>query len=326
MVGIHTGPNTHLDHLGVLCALLDIPLWVTEEKAFNCAKTYYPQLNVVYKEHLELSLEYLAQNCDVILESGHTWAVELSPLLTRFFQKKMRVIYCPHGNSDKEYGCPKDISFVYGEHMIDLMSKTGSLDQLSSYIITGNYRYSFYCKHKEFYDSFIPKMDNKKKILLYAPTWPDKETPSFFFERCHKLIEEISPHFNLLVKFHPFLEEDYPAEIYCLYQHPTTLFLTDFPPIYPLLNASDGYIGDFSSIGYDFLIFDRPMFFSHEGPLSSCGVVIPNDVNYGTYILDHWNQKDLSKERKKRHLYAFGGERSVDEIKEKMREALSKFA
>lgn len=328
MIGIHTGPDTYLDHLGVLCALLNIPLWVTEEKTFASAKKYYPQLNIELKDHLELSLEYLAENCDAILESGHYWAAELIPMIELFFRKKMRVVYCPHGNSDKGHSLQnpyrKDISFVYGQHMIDLLQQTGCLDLLSKYVVSGNYRYSFYRQHQVFYDSLAPMVDQKKKTVLYAPTWSDEENSSSFFAACGKLIEEVSPFFNLIIKLHPFLEERHPAETHSIIQkYPSANFLTAFPPIYPLLNLSHAYIGDFSSIGYDYLAFNRPMFFFHQGRLSSCGMVIPEDVHYGKFLLDNWDQSLLFEERKKAYNYAFGEEKSIEEIKNGLVEALS---
>lgn len=325
IVGIHTGPDTYLDHLGVICSLLDVPLWVTEEKTFASAKTYYPHLNVCLKDHLELSLEYLAQNCDAILESGHYWAAELIPLFQLFFRKKMRIIYCPHGNSDKGHSLKnpvsKDISFVYGQHMLDLLKKTDSLEKLSSYVITGNYRYPFYLKHQKFYDALIPKTTDK--TIFYAPTWSDGENPTSFFESCTKLIEETAPYFNLFIKLHPFLEEHYPAETHNIIQkHKTATFITDFPPIYPLLNHSDAYLGDFSSIGYDFLTFDKPMFFFHTSPLSDCGVVIPKNVDYGEFISNHWDQKHLSQVRKSRYLYTFESGCSTEKIKNQLNKIL----
>jgi len=328
LVGIHTGPETYLDHLGVLCSLLDIPLWVTEEKTFTCAKKYYPQLKIVYKDYLELSLEYLTQNCDAILESGHYWAIELIPLFEQFFRKKMRIIYCPHGNSDKGHSLQKplrkDISLVYGQHMIDLLKQTGSLDQLSQYIETGNYRYNFYRQHQTFYDRFIPQVNRNKKTILYAPTWADGENPSSFFESCGQLIEEMEPDFNLLIKLHPFLEAYHPAEMHqMIQQYPSAHFLIEFPPIYPLLNLSDAYIGDFSSIGYDYLAFNRPMFFSHQSPLSPCGTLIPKNVHYGKFLRDHWNQDHLFETRQNAYTYAFGQEKLPLEIQQDIQKALS---
>src|SRR6185437_808394 len=143
-----------------LCALLQIPLWVTEPKSFNTAKTYYPQVEVHLKSMGELSIPYLAENCDVILESGHYWAAELRPLFKLLCGKEMRVIYVPHGNSDKGHSLqnphPKDLSLVYGSHMLDLLKKNGSLERTQGYALTGNYRYPFYLQHKAFYDTFLP--------------------------------------------------------------------------------------------------------------------------------------------------------------------------
>jgi CDP-glycerol glycerophosphotransferase (TagB/SpsB family) len=328
MVGIHTGPDTYLDHLGVLCSLLEIPLWVTEEKTFASAQKYYPQLNVELKDYLDLSLEYMAQNCDAILESGHYWATELIPLFDRLFRKKMRIIYCPHGNSDKGHSLQtplkKDIALVYGQHMIDLLQRTGCLQLLSAFALTGNYRYAFYRKNRDFYDQLAPKTDPKKKTILYAPTWADGESTSSFFSSCAKLIEEALPFFNLIIKLHPFLEEHHPAEVHrAVQKYPSATFLTEFPAIYPLLNIADGYIGDFSSVGYDYLAFNRPMFFFHPGPLSACGIVVPEKTNYGKFLLEHWDQQSQSISRQQAYSYAFGEEKSVDEIKKGIEKALS---
>ena len=45
-----------------------------------------------------------------------------------------------------------------------------------------------------------------------------------------------------------------------------------------LLDQVDAYLGDRSSIGYDFLTFERPLLFyqgkEKEGPLKACGVTI----------------------------------------------------
>lgn len=329
MIGIHTGPDTHLDHLGVLCALLGIPLWVTEERSLQVAKTYYPQIDVHLKELHELTLSYMAQACDVILESGHTWAAELKPLFKLVCHKEMRIIYVPHGNSDKglklQHPYPKDISLIYGSHMRDLLKANGSAAKTRGYAVTGNYRYPFYQKFQEFYDGLVPfSFADHKKTLLYAPSWPDGENPSSFFKFCEKLIEDTAPFFHLIVKLHPFLEEYHPAETLAILQkYPSTIFLPDFPPIYPILNRCDAYLGDFSSIGYDFLSFNRPMFFFYEGPLSSCGVVIPEEVNIGKFILEHWDQHTFSEVRRQRYEYAFGEERSAEAILSGIKEALT---
>ncbi len=47
-------------------------------------------------------------------------------------------------------------------------------------------------------------------------------------------------------------------------KHKNVVLIEDFPLVYPLLAATDIYLGDVSSIGYDFLMFNRPMFLSNK--------------------------------------------------------------
>ena len=79
-------------------------------------------------------------------------------------------------------------------------------------------------------------------------------------------------HLSLVIKPHPQL----PAE---KIERPNTLSPHRFPADYPLLNRLDIYIGDMSSIGYDCLAFDKPMFFLNQNDreglyLFGCGVEI----------------------------------------------------
>ena len=270
-VAILTGPDTHLDHLGVLSSVLKIPLVVTDEKNLQIAQQMYPDLDVRLHGLDELSLDHLASNYDVIFETGKFFAAELKPFIELLFRKKMHFVFCPHGNSDKGHSLKnhveQDISLVYGDHICDLLKETGAAEKIRRTIRTGNYRYPYYLKHQPFFDigagkSVQPFQENKP-IILYAPTWNDKENPTSFFLETDRIIEELSSSYNLLIKLHPFLIEDHPAHTYRMMaryeNHPAALFLTDFPPIYPLLSRCALYLGDYSSIGYDFLAFDRPL-------------------------------------------------------------------
>ncbi len=134
-IAIITGPETYLDHLGVLSAILDLPLIVTEEKTFDLAKQCYPDLNVALNDFSELSMEFLATNYDAIFQTGKFWAAELRPAMELLFRKKMRFIFCPHGNSDKGHSqqnhVEQDISLVYGDHLHDLLKQTGAIHKIS---------------------------------------------------------------------------------------------------------------------------------------------------------------------------------------------------
>src|ERR1700722_7700651 len=179
-VAIITGPETHLDHLGVLSSLLEIPLIVTDEKTFRLAKQFYPNLDVSQHDFSELSLEYLAANFDVIFHTSKFWVADLRPSLELLFRKKMRFVFCPHGNSDKGHSLQnhveQDVSLVYGDHLHDLLKQTGAAQKIEHIARTGNYRYPYYLRHRSFYDRLadtlvFQRFSEQKPIAFYAPTW-----------------------------------------------------------------------------------------------------------------------------------------------------------
>lgn len=329
---ISTGPYTHLDHLGVLAALLDIPLFVTDERCEALAKKFYPQTRVIFKEPKDLSLDFLAENFDLLFGCGKYWCLELQPLFELLYHKKMRFVLCPHGNSDKGSSCQthpqQDIAFIYGEHMRELMTRTGMLEKVNAVVRTGNYRYPFYKKHRTFYDALAEKeifykFPKEKETILYAPTWSSRENPIHFFEACESLVGELSPQYNILIKPHPFLEEEEAAELSFLRakyeKSPNIGFIDDFPAIYPLLAKCDIYVGDFSSIGYDFLAFDRPLYFTHEktDPLiARAGISIGN--NFADLIQKYSQQKNLRQARREIYQHAFGEDRNFHEIQQEL--------
>ncbi len=350
-VAILTGPSTHLDHLGVLSAILKIPLIVTEEKTFQLAKRYYPQIDVSLMDMSDLSMDFLCSQFDAIFESGKFWALELKPFMEMLYRKKMRFVFCPHGNSDKGHSLKEhpdqDVSLVYGGHLQDHLQKTGALDKIRSIVATGNYRYPFYQQYKAFYDQIaeeeiFSRFQQKRKTVLYAPTWQDKENPSSFFQATEELIEQLSPTYNLLIKLHPFLIEDHIGKVLSVQHryesHPGVHFVDEFPPIYPLLNQCDIYLGDYSSIGYDFLAFDRPLYFYNPiedktiettprryTGLATCGIEIPHSQKctlnrFFEETLSH-SHNDLSTMRKALYAYAFGKEKSPETLQKEIFEA-----
>jgi hypothetical protein len=328
-VAIITGPETHLDHLGVLSSVLEIPLIVTDEKTFRLAQQCYPDLNVQLHDFSELSLEFLATHFDVIFQTSKFWAADLRPSLELLFRKKMRFVFCPHGNSDKghsqQHAVEQDVSLVYGDHLHDLLKQTGAAQKIEHIIRTGNYRYPYYLRHRQFYDALagslvFGRFSRQKPIAFYAPTWSDRENPTSFFSSTDLLVEKLSPTFNLLIKLHPLLIESHPAQVFQIMaryeNHPAVVLLENFPPIYPLIDRCDLYIGDYSSIGYDFLALDKPLYFLNPSPLSSCGLELPRE-GINQFLTDtlEANKKDYSTQRKKIYYYAFGEELDQNKIK-----------
>ena len=335
-IAILTGPDTYLDHLGVICYLMDMPLIVTEEETFTSSQKFYPQVSVIKKEIGDLSSDFLANNFDVIFESGKFFATELKPIFSLMHNKNMRFVFCPHGNSDKGHSAKnhvqQDVSLVYGKHMLNLLRKTGALNKISHTPMTGNYRLPFYLKYKSFYDGLVTeqlKLDKRKKTILYAPTWQDGENPSSFFFCTKVLIEQLKDDYNVIIKLHPFLEEFHPAHTYHIIESykntPGITFLSNFPIIYPLLAACDLYIGDYSSIGYDFLAFDKPLYFltekdPKESTIHPCGLVVPTVQEIKSFIEStiEKNQNEKQKIRQSIYDYAFGKEISFSNIKKEI--------
>lgn len=330
LLAYHTGPLTHLDHLGVLCIELGLPLVTSDPLAFETAKTQYPELQIALIEEIE-ALSLLAQ-CDVLFGCGKFWASSLKEELRLIFRKFPRMVFCPHGNSDKgrtlsekDVHPTQDIVLFYGEQMRDLWKNTGALKSTFTWLFTGNYRYSYYLKRKVFYDQlaapFFARFVPERKTIFYAPTWPDKENPTPVSEACDPLIAHLGTDFQLLIKLHPLLMEQFPSQTQSLIErHKNTPFvqiLTDFAPIYPLLARSDLYLGDFSSIGYDALAFDLPLYFLvgdrqslKTSDLANAGICFetPAISDLGRLIAAslETNKRDYKAKREKLYTYAFG--------------------
>ncbi len=299
-VAISTGPITHLDHLAPLCEMLDIPLIVVEREQVELGALFYPMIEIQYVPLSRLTLKYIASRFDTIITCGKFWAMELKPLLELLHKKKVRFVFAPHGMSDKEELLSKsvnqDVQLIYGP-----LTKTNALHHIEM----GNIRLGFYEKHRAHFDELAdPFFQTEKKTVLYAPTWKTKATSSSFFTDTGRIIEQLSDEYNLLIKLHPLLEENDLVNFHRIigrYEDRAT-FIENFPPVYPLLDRTDVYLGDFSSVGYDFLHYDRPMYFLQEGGrLSRCGKLFEGKIE---------EQSGFSRSRKELYENAFGHEKA----------------
>lgn len=139
-------------------------------------------------------------------------------------------------------------------------------------------------------------------VLARAPlesvikAWEDCENNCSFWQSFPQLAQHLPPEVNLIVKLHPNTIAQHTLQIERMmgrYESGQLQFLLDFPPIYPLLDRCDAYLGDRSSIGYDFLFFDRPMFFLHPHrhrkgrDLTRCGMSVTPEI-----IFDCWLKSD----------------------------------
>lgn len=279
-VAVNRDVSAHLtDHLGPLGAILGVPLLLTTEQHAEYAQAYYPELRILLRDWEELNLQYLVEHFDIFFLSQF-WSRDDFYSKCRpwedHFKKTVRNVHCPHGFSDKvfwhEVSAWEDILLVYGENMMDLLRSAGVDSHLNLTVHSGNYRYHYYRKHQSFYDQLVEKLfwhrlDRTKPTIFYAPTYLEQEGSTSFFD-APLLLDRLPMDYNLVVKVHPNVEENDAVSLYRLMakydDRPNILFIKDFHVIYPLLARSDIYVGDMSSIGYDFLAFNRPMFFLNQ--------------------------------------------------------------
>lgn len=343
-VGLNPEGQFHLlDHLAVVSIIMDMPLLLLEERDFTLAKKYYPKLNAQFIEYHLFNPEYVITHYDVLFMS-HLWHRrefrKSYAFLEEKYKKQLRVVHCPHGYSDKIfYLCEcasEDITLVYGQHMLDIMKQEDTYKNLHAYVMSGNYRYTYYKQHKSFFDKIVQEevlghFEKKRPTILYAPTWQDSENSSTYFLCIEALIDQLPNDYNLLVKLHPCLELNDTGDFYRIlgkYEGKgNVFFLKDFPLVFPVLACSDLFIGDVSAVGYDFLAFNKPMFFLNmynskqksKPYLFRCGTeILPEQLPEIYSIIAKTlpqDQERFGKIRKDVYTYTFGEERPFADIK-----------
>lgn len=264
--GLIFGPESHhLDHLAPLCALRKIPLILTEASMAEQAKKFYPDLKILLYHPFEAPEKIVTEFDTIFYSTPRVLLDEVLFFAETFHNKRMKTIWCPHGNSDKGRNSPfmealkeEELLLTYGPRMEEFLKEKGVNVPTER---VGNYRLEYYQKHRKFYDHLAPK-----STFLYAPTWQDGEKNSSF----PKIWKELVKFPDLLVKLHPNLYKQFPIEIETLKASGVNL-IEDFPPVYPLLANTELLIGDVSSICYDFLAFQKPMIVLKDSPLSEVG-------------------------------------------------------
>lgn len=344
-VGLNPASQIHYtDHLAVVCVLMDIPLLFLEESDYELGIKYYPGLKAELEEYQNVNPEYLIARYDVFFMSDlwdrRTFHEKYAPYEKKY-KKVLRNVHCPHGFSDKGFYLQKcameDITLLYGQNMIDQLKHHDVFQHLNQYVISGNYRYTFFKQHRAFYDALIEKeilsyFDKKQPIILYAPTWLDLEESTTFFDAYEHILGSLPDDYNMIVKLHPRLELDDTVQYYRImgkYENKkNVLFLKNYPLVYPLLAHSDVYLGDMSSVGYDYLAFNKPMFFLNKQErdaetdrglyLFRCGVEVHPDEYKDLYQIMNQHIRDdekFTQIRQDVYRYTFGEERPFQEIR-----------
>lgn len=299
---LHGNYAHHLDHLAPLCGLLGFPLVVSDEEIYEMSRKYYPELILHLWDPVTAPFE-LTKQFDTIVTTLARWDFDgLFFIAEASLGKRLKTIWLPHGNSDKGHLWPwkelfakDEAAFIYGPKMADLfVQKNVQIPQL---VPVGNFRYAYFQKHRQFYDQLLDEMGLSKSFILYAPTWRDGEDSSSFEVAIDAIMEQLS-HLPLVIKPHPN-ERDNIRVIQSQLTSKAT-WLNNFPPVYPILERVSHLIGDFSSVGYDFLCFNRPMFFiksprSHDDPgcfLRSYGTVLDIDNIHEDMLRNPYHPKE----------------------------------
>jgi len=299
-----------LDHLAPFCALLNWPLIIVDPMVREIADHFYPDLKIIESSITDLK--------ETLNSFSHLVSCASRPLLLASLGHIFcKTIWLPHGNSDKGRILPffealkdEEMALIYGQKMADFFKdKNINLPVIR----IGQYRHLYYKKWRSFYDALpIAAFSKTQPTILYAPTWEDSENNCSFWHAFPKIAQHLPSSMNLIVKLHPNTVAKHAPDIERMigkYENGNLQFLLDFPPVLPLLSRCDYYLGDRSSIGYDFLRFDRPLFFldphNHkEGrDLTRCGTVVTPDNFYR--LLIHENQGNFSSQRKEMNSYTF---------------------
>ncbi len=345
----------HLDHLAPLAQCLGVPLFLTDEEIADIAKRYYPKLEIRLLDRLEAAA-YLAQEYTAIISClAKVQIDQLFFFAQTMAQRRIVPIWCPHGQSDKGHlsGFMKTLSderavLLYGPKMVELLTSFGIIKTIKGYAMTGNYRLSDYRTHRSFYDQkakeILKKLQPAKQTFFYAPTWNDSEESSSFLDAYHLLIDHLPPDTNLIIKPHPNLVLQERALFEKIREelamHPHILLLENFPLIFPLLAQSDLYIGDASSIGYDFLSFNKPMVFLNQNQrdpkldpglfLYRCGIQLtPNEYPQIYEKIENllpYDAQIFAEARKEVDQFAFGDQEIVDQLKTSLETLLDRVA
>jgi teichoic acid glycerol-phosphate primase len=334
---------SYIDHIVPLCALLKAPLFVTSPMIQQLVEIFYPEIEVLYADPTDKLLDPYLEPYDFFLYvdlfrlgTGSFWFADY------FSKLKRRSLCALHGNSEKAWEIFRFERFfdeqqvlIYGESWKEHLRKIGVWDRLNAPLIGGNYRLEYYLENRDFFqrkvEQSLPHL-NGKKVLLYAPTWTSENQKtelskdySPFLDVLPKLMGVLPKEWHLCVKIHPHFNFLYPEKVEALKEQESeqVSFLTDFPLIYPLLEKVDVYLGDYSSVGYDFLYFNRPLFFlceQREGHLFECGT--PIDPKKPEKVFEKLQETDLlGKKREAVYEMAFGKKGpSLESLKDKILE------
>jgi hypothetical protein len=272
----------HVEHLAPLCALMRMPMLVCDGPGQRAAAECYPGLQVAGVHDVTTQSGLACMIADV--RGRRPQAVFYSHLFDRTTLRELfgagrdspRVVHCPHGFSEKRQGyargiAEQDVALLYGPHALDQLKELGVTSPSCRLVLTGNLRHAYYLAHRAFFRRQLKALGMRagrpRRTILYAPTWNDAVGSSSFVSALAPLAQQLPDDCRLVVKMHP--HQEYEADemhrlLASCHGRGNVHVIRNSPLTFPLLDMADIYVGDMSSLAYDFLIFDRPMFFLNQ--------------------------------------------------------------
>ena len=247
---------------------------------YALATRYYPDLKVQLYSPLEAPFLVTEQYDFVITTLPRPLFDDIFLIAELTCGKRLKTGWLPHGYSDKgnlEALQHEETLFVYSLGAYPITPTQTA-------VVVGNFRAAYFQRHRAFYTALLNSLKIKESFTFYAPTWG-------------RPLDETLLHLPaLIIKPHPN-EAETPLALQYREQYKEA-WLDHFPPIYPLLERTTRLITDASSIGYDYLYFNRPMFFLTEAttPIHACG----------ERILSHSTQENLQPVRAATYAKIFG--------------------
>lgn len=323
---VHSDDSIHLvDHLAPYADLFNCPILVSNYEQFELVQEFYPMVkSELVPFEMILNPFFISKSYDAMISSifrpKETQKIAFEDP-NKKFNKKFFIVYTPHGNSDKghqktwmEYFGLEEAAFLYGNRMKEFLKEKNAYHPINYKITVGNLRYMFFQKHKKFFqkkadDEIFSNLSKNMKTILYAPTWyDDMENSSTFFEVYKIILDALSKKYNIIVKLHPNFYNHRLLDVIRVeneYKNNKNIhFLNYYPHVFPLLEKADIFLGDFSSINYDFLLFNKPMFFFHHDKweethknrfIINCGFDVPIN-QYKT--IDKFIESNLKNDNK----------------------------
>jgi hypothetical protein len=222
-------------------------------------------------------------------------------------------VYVPHGYSEKRQDWARttafqDIAVLYGDAAYDQLVAFGVASELHCHLKSGNLRRAWYLRHEAFFGRRLDALGlggpRPVRTLLYAPTWQDGIGSSSFFAAFAAFVDRLPAGWRLIVKLHPHLERAAGAidTLAARARGRDVHLLRAQGLCHPFLDLADAYVGDMSSLAYDYLAYGRPMYFTNPtagtdadaigSRLFGCGTVVAPDRYEDLYRIvdDTWDR------------------------------------